>query len=66
MGELVLFRPRAEPRHRANTATSGAEILFFTGVRIVHAEPASEPPKTPGRRGPPRGETPRKRRDRSV
>ncbi|HEY5226622.1 MAG TPA: hypothetical protein VIJ06_07515 [Methylovirgula sp.] len=66
MGDLVLFRPSAEPRHRADAVTSSAEILFFTGVRIVHAEPASEPPETPGRRGPPRGETPRKRRNRSI
>lgn len=65
MGELVLFRQRAEPRRRIPMDASGAEILFFTGVRVVYAEPDSEPPKTCDRRGAPRGETVRKPRARS-
>lgn len=66
MGELVLFRPRAAPRRRAGAETSSAEILFFTGVRITRVEPVVEPPKTRGRRRPPRGDALNKRRDRTI
>jgi hypothetical protein len=63
MGELVLFRPRAAPRRRAGAEASSAEILFFTGVRIMRVV---EPPKTRGRRRPPRGDALNKRRDRTI
>jgi len=65
MGELVLFRQRAEPRRRIQMEASGAEILFFTGVRVVYGEPEAEPAKTRSRRGAARGETMRKPRARS-
>ena len=64
MGELVLFRQRAEPRRRIPMDASGAEILFFTGVRVVYAEPDLEPPNKRSRRGALRGATVRKPRDR--
>jgi hypothetical protein len=65
MGELVLFRQRAEPRRRIPIDASGAEILFFTGVRVVYGDPESEPPKTRSRRAAAGDETMRKPRDRA-
>jgi hypothetical protein len=65
MGELVLFRQRAEPRRRAQAETCGADILFFTGVRVVYDEPIPEPPKKRGPRETARGDTVRKPRDRA-
>jgi hypothetical protein len=41
-----------------------AEILFFTGVRIVRTEDVEAPPKAGRRRSGQRSDTPRKRRDR--
>jgi hypothetical protein len=62
MGELVVFKPKAESSHSAVTTGMSAEILFFTGVRIVRLETAGETPQ-----GDPRRPTPslRKRRRRA-
>ncbi len=65
MGELVLFRSRADEPRRSGTEGAGAEILFFTGVRIVRIEETEAPPKTRRRRAAPRSDPPRKRRDRT-
>ncbi len=65
MGELVLFRPRTNEIRRSAAAGVSAEILFFTGVRIVRMEETEAPPKARRRRAPPRREPPRKRRDRT-
>jgi hypothetical protein len=50
MGELVLFRPRDGACRRLEAEACGAEILFFTGVRIVRLEDVPEPPKIRRRR----------------
>ncbi len=68
MGELVVFRPRADECRRIAASDMNADILFFTGVRIERGE-ASQiapkvAPKTRSRRIASRSETPSKRRDR--
>lgn len=60
MGELVAFKPRAESSRSTVTTGMSAEILFFTGVRIVRFETAGEMPK-----GDPQRPTPGKRRRRA-
>lgn len=59
MGELVVFKPRAEPSRSAVTTGMTAEILFFTGVRVVRFETTSEMPQ-----GDPKRPTPGFRRRR--
>lgn len=63
MGELVYFRPKPDTGRKVNADGASAEILFFTGVRIVRVEDA-EPPKLRRRRST-RSDAPRKRRNRT-
>ncbi len=65
MGELVNFRPRTDIiRRRVGVGELGAEILFFTGVRIIRVEEADAVSKGDRRPAVPRGESARKRRNR--
>ena len=64
MGELVVFRPRTDTIRCAGEAA--AEILFFTGVRIVRGKDAEEASKALGRRPGPPSNPPRKRRSRKI
>jgi hypothetical protein len=58
MGELVSFKPKADVSRPMMAAGASAEILFFTGVRIVR-ESADMP------QGGPQEPSPRKRRRRA-
>jgi hypothetical protein len=68
MGELVAFRPHSRaacgPQSQVTDSTGnpdeGAEILFFTGVRIARFEDYPEQPK--GRRSEPRHRARRRER----
>ena len=64
MGELVNFRPRTDIARRIGVGDAGAEILFFTGVRIIRVEEADAVSKGGRQRDVPRGDPPRKRRNR--
>jgi len=59
MGELVVFKPRAESSRSTETTGMSAEILFFTGVRVVRFKTTGEMPQ-----GDPQQPTPRFRRRR--
>jgi hypothetical protein len=61
MAEILSFqaRPRTE-RDIGEAPKGGAQILFFTGVRYVRAEPCADVPTTPAGGG----KTPRSRRNR--
>lgn len=63
MGELVEFRPRVNEARKRLPAGNCADILFFTGVRIVR-KPLETPPKHRRRRTADGTEVPRKRRER--
>ncbi|MGO9133230.1 MAG: hypothetical protein ACLP8A_04160 [Methylovirgula sp.] len=65
MGELVVFKPKKVAPRQPMAEGAGAEILFFTGVRIVRCEAIEEPVKQRRRRATARTEAPRKRRERS-
>lgn len=62
MGELVVFRPRVNAARKQLPAGNLADILFFTGVRIVR-EPVEPRPKHRRRRTGEGTEAPRKRRE---
>jgi hypothetical protein len=63
MGELVEFRPRVNEAHKHMPAGNCADILFFTGVRIVR-EAVEVSLKQRRRRAAEGTEAPRKRRER--
>ncbi len=66
MGELVMFRPKVDQSRPMAAVGVSAEILFFTGVRIVRVEAAEMPPKAGCRRPGARSDGLRKRRDRTT
>ncbi len=47
MGDLVNFKPKADASRPLMAAGASAEILFFTGVRIVRIESADMPQGDP-------------------
>ena len=47
MGDLVSFRLKADVSRPLMAAGASAEILFFTGVRIVRLESAETPQGDP-------------------
>ncbi|QXX73500.1 hypothetical protein MHY1_00296 [Methylovirgula sp. HY1] len=64
MGELMDFRPRTNVVRRIGAGEASAEILFFTGVRIMRVEESDPVSKGKRRRAAPRSDPPRKRRSR--
>jgi hypothetical protein len=65
MGELVVFKSKLDESRPIVAVGASAEILFFTGVRIVRVEATEVPPKDRPRRPGSRSDGLRKRRERS-
>lgn len=61
MGELVDFRPRTDAVRCADASRASADILFFTGVRIIRIEALEEASKGGRRQAGPRSGPSRKR-----
>ncbi|HEY1735586.1 MAG TPA: hypothetical protein VGG12_02975 [Methylovirgula sp.] len=62
MGDLVEFKPNVHASRPVMAAGATAEILFFTGVRIVRLEGAETPQGDPQQPAPRAGLRKRRRR----